>query len=38
VKSQPGSWTTTMFPEKIRLLNVSMGGANNAEKTVKWVC
>ena len=27
-----------MFPEKIRSLNVSIGDADNADKTVKWVC
>jgi hypothetical protein len=27
-----------MFPEKIRFLNVSIGDADNADKTVKWVC
>ena len=27
-----------MLPEKIRLLNVAMGDADNAEECVRWVC
>jgi hypothetical protein len=27
-----------MLPEKIRLLNVSMCDADNADKSAKWIC
>jgi hypothetical protein len=27
-----------MLPEKIRLLNVSIGDADNADTSAKWIC